>query len=465
MTKRQKFLSALGQFFKDFFTKNIILKIVVVLFAVLLWGFVIAEENPEYIKTVSGVTIQIRNEDKLAESNWMVESVNGTTADLLTTDVDVRCPLRKHNTLNKSELSNCYIDLAEKNIPDNESLDYYEAYYDVKCVPESGYGKAVNFSVNQVLVRFTRTSRIENRIVKVVPVGENPSGLRVVLPEQVTLASLTGKQSEIERVDTIKVRVDISEFAGSEPGFYPNNKYDVEFYEKGSTVPFSKIDGKTVQVGVSATVYAYKQVPVRVPVNLSKEFETMYTCTVDLAETYMIGLQASDESILDDIDVIETEAIDPEMKVRTVTRYLSLTVPDKVQIVDAPNRITAYISVSEIMEEKEYPVVIQFSETNSDIYLKDGHRQTVTIRVKGSVNAMEAFNESWLSAFVSISAYRQGTYRLPIVIRFEGSGTEYEYTLVDPVPDEDGVGYIEVVLAKEIQPASTSLRSDDRNTQ
>ena len=36
MTKRQKFFSALGRFLKNIFTKNILLKIVALLFAVML---------------------------------------------------------------------------------------------------------------------------------------------------------------------------------------------------------------------------------------------------------------------------------------------------------------------------------------------------------------------------------------------------------------------------------------------
>ena len=38
MTKRQKFFSAVGQFLKNVFTKNIPLKIIALVFALLLWG-------------------------------------------------------------------------------------------------------------------------------------------------------------------------------------------------------------------------------------------------------------------------------------------------------------------------------------------------------------------------------------------------------------------------------------------
>ena len=57
MTKRQKFFSAVGQFLKNLFTKNIPLKIIALVFALLLWGYVLSEVKPVYVKKLYGIEV------------------------------------------------------------------------------------------------------------------------------------------------------------------------------------------------------------------------------------------------------------------------------------------------------------------------------------------------------------------------------------------------------------------------
>ena len=56
-SNNNRLLSAVGKFFKELFTQNIPIKIIALLFAVLLWGYVLTIENPEYIKVVRAVEI------------------------------------------------------------------------------------------------------------------------------------------------------------------------------------------------------------------------------------------------------------------------------------------------------------------------------------------------------------------------------------------------------------------------
>ena len=118
MTKRQKFFSAVGRFLKNVFTKNILLKVIALLFAVMLWGYVLSVENPEYTKRVRDVEISIVGEDSLNARGLML-----LTRDTGTTDVDILCHINKHSELDASRVT-CTVDLSNRAIsldPDENS--------------------------------------------------------------------------------------------------------------------------------------------------------------------------------------------------------------------------------------------------------------------------------------------------------------------------------------------------------
>ena len=51
--------SALKTWLKNAFTKNLALKIVSLIFAMLLWGYVLMSENPQRTKTLTNVPISV----------------------------------------------------------------------------------------------------------------------------------------------------------------------------------------------------------------------------------------------------------------------------------------------------------------------------------------------------------------------------------------------------------------------
>ena len=59
--------------FKTFFSKNIALKIISLAFAVLLWGYVMMETDPERTKIISDVTVSFDGEDELQSKNLTVQ--------------------------------------------------------------------------------------------------------------------------------------------------------------------------------------------------------------------------------------------------------------------------------------------------------------------------------------------------------------------------------------------------------
>ena len=124
-------------------------------------------------------------------------------------------------------------------------------------------------------------------------------------------------------------------------------------------------------------------------------------------------------------------------------RNCTLVIPEGTTTVSGQSKIVVpvVLTVTEKMESKDVSVIINYSETKPGIYLNGEEKKRVTVRVTGTHSAMQSFNESWLSASISIQNYLQGTIRLPVQITFTGDKSLYDYELVDPA---DGV--VKIVL-------------------
>ena len=65
MEKPNKFLEASKKIFSRLFGRNLLLKILSLLFAILLWGYVIAEVNPTRTKILTDVNVSFEGEADL----------------------------------------------------------------------------------------------------------------------------------------------------------------------------------------------------------------------------------------------------------------------------------------------------------------------------------------------------------------------------------------------------------------
>ena len=84
--KKSRFWEMLKQGLKSFFTKNIAIKVLSLMFAILLWGYVLMTQNPPRVKTVTDVTVSIEGEADLTTRKL---TLRGDRAALLE-DVSVR---------------------------------------------------------------------------------------------------------------------------------------------------------------------------------------------------------------------------------------------------------------------------------------------------------------------------------------------------------------------------------------
>ena len=269
MTRRQKIFSALGRFFKNLFTKNITLKVTALLFALLLWGYVLAMENPEYVKRVRDVDIAILGEDSLNNRGLML-----VTRDIGTTDVDIRCKISKHSELDASRVT-CSVDLST-------IANQFAADEDTKTVSvevtatlrDADYGTIEGLS----------TSSVYLTIVSVKTEGALPDLFTYSLEQSQNLTvSFRGKKSDVDKIARGEVTVDLASFAINDPstlaGIYDLN-LPVRFYDSANVLLDDIVtsNGESVTTNVRVIIRSYKDVPIVPDVSPSDLFNNYSLC-------------------------------------------------------------------------------------------------------------------------------------------------------------------------------------------
>ena len=98
--KQRIFTTALLNRLKDVFTRNIGLKIVALIFAILLWAYVLVALNPVRSKSIDDVPITLEGYTDLLSRNLIL-----VNSDLGLADVEVNSTITNHSNLDASRVS------------------------------------------------------------------------------------------------------------------------------------------------------------------------------------------------------------------------------------------------------------------------------------------------------------------------------------------------------------------------
>ncbi len=422
MTKRQKFFSAFKRFLKDLFTKNIGLKVTALLFAILLWGYVLGIENPEYVKRVRDVEIAYTGEDSLNARGLML-----VNREQLLTDVDIECELSKHTDLDDN--ITCTVDLSDRDITLDADEDSKTITRPVQAKVTSGYGTIQSLSVASVDLEIARISSRSGIKVEIQTQNKLPDGFLFYPPETVTV-SVRGQKSVIDQIAYGSVTIDLSAIKSFNSALasktydlvLPVQFKDVSNNDLGEIVTSN---GERVVANVPIVVRAYKDVPVVPTVSVSKDFDRYYEyeCVPATESVRIFGSPVK----LSTVESIGTETIFPE-EVGEQRISVGLDVPEGITVDSNQNITTEQINGKEYLkigarlrvtereaEPAEFEIPIEYTQARNGVVLDGSEPKTVRIRVYGTVRAMEAFDPSMISVSVDLQNYWTGTYELPIV--------------------------------------------------
>ena len=313
--KKSRFWEMLKQGLKSFFTKNIAIKVLSLMFAILLWGYVLMTQNPPRVKTVTDVTVSIEGEADLTTRKL---TLRGDRAALLE-DVSVRV---------RTELTS-YADISADDITASINLSRITSTgkHTVRIHAKSSSGDVVSVSPSEIEVEIdTLTTR--NIPIEIHEEGELPEGYwagDVQLDSATVL--LEGPGTDLAKIVKAVGTIDLTNRTES-----LNQSIMLALYDKeGNVVESSILFGGMPTVVAKQEILPSKLVPIDVDgaiigrEELPENFEiASYGTSLESTLVRIVG----DADVIQKIESLSLEPVDVTGCTESIQQELAINVPE-----------------------------------------------------------------------------------------------------------------------------------------
>lgn len=406
----KRFLAAV----KGFFTTNLAVKIVALLFAVLLWGYVLTDQNPYRTKTISNVNTSFEGEAELLAQGLCVR---GDRSEILgNVTVQVRTQIVNYSALGSGQV-NATISL--RNISEAR---VYELPVTASIM--SGYG------VVETVTPSVATVEIDSLVIKSIPVSTKYMG---TLPEGywadmnassvTTRVEVQGPKKDMDRVKRAECVVD---WTGCTSMIY--STFDIILYDEDDNVISSDIVVGTLPSStVRIPIYPMKEVPIDVmgsligADNLAANHE-LFSATATPVAVHLTG----EQSILDGIDSILVDPINISGKNDIEIFEAKLILPEGVRLLEDTSAVSVSVDIRESMAEQVFEQVpVEVIGLGEGLTAQLGIA-SVDLRVSGRTSLVSILKRSDVKVQVDVTNLAAGEYDLSLfaLVRDEESTVE-----------------------------------------
>lgn len=410
----RKKAAALG-LLRSFFTRNLAVKIIALVFAMLLWGYVLTDQKPTRAKVVPNVTTSFDGEAELLAQSLCVRGNRNEILKNVT--VTVRAQITNYAYLAANTI-NASVSLRNISEPRTYSLP-------VTANVSSSLGVVQSVSPATVEVE------IDQLVTQTVPVttsftGEVPDGYWADMDAltATTRLDISGAKTDVSRVVRAECVVPLD---GQTSTIY--RTYDVVLYDADhEVVSLDIVVGTLPTSTVRLPIYPVKTVPIDVAGSLVgtdnlAANHVLYSASATPSEVRVIGAQT-------DLGQIESIALEP-ISVSGMTAPASveskMVVPEGVRLLDT-DPVTVYLDVREsTMTQSFAQLPIEISGLGRGLSALLG-TVTVDLEVEGRYSLVSILKRSDITAFVDVTGLSAGTYTLPVSLIVLDSEATVELT-------------------------------------
>ena len=399
--KQKLFSPALLNRFKGFFTRNIGLKIVAFVFAVLLWAYVLVALNPVRSKLINDVPITLEGYTDLMSRDLIL-----VNSDLGLADVEVNATITNHADLDNSRV-NCRASLGTISAAGTYRLP-------LSVTVQSNLGTVASVTPRTVTVE------VDNLVVKTVPVkletvGALPEGYEVISETVPSTITIEGAARYIEPTVRAVAIVDLTGRTET-----VEESVDVVFLDKDDNeVTVVTRSKNTPNVTVRLVLSAYKRVNVQQVVSLADD--TYFNLTSEVSPSTVVIYGSSD--VLATVESLSTLSVVLPAEEGVVTRDVALALPEGVSLKRGQSTlITLTAAVTEKTEERVLEVPLTYTHTSGDVLIADGAPTFVTVVAAGPLRELDLLTADQLMVYVDLAGYAPGTWELIPVIQLPGAG-------------------------------------------
>ncbi len=392
----QKFFAYIWKISKG----NWYLKLAALLFAFLMWSYVIADQNPTRPVTVKGVTVSFSGLNELTEKGLTVDR---SQLEKLV-DITFSAGINYHKNINNNN-TKATVDLSSINNVGEYKLDIQ-----------------VSASVASAVVRSmsesTVTVYIDELVERTVPVRCEVTGGAAegyYLEEPVlseTMVVISGAREKIQNVVEAVVVIPSKDMRESVKASFIVTLYDAE----GKEVEHEAVNGSVPSVIVELNVRRAKTVGIDLEEALSaitniKDGYEAVNITVS-PETFQI---VGEKEILDEITALQIKPISAENADKSVLLEGEILNVAGVEIV-GETKVAIYVQIREKESEKTFEN-IKIEATNLEAGLRVQLSKAHTdVTLTGNQSGIGSVVRKNVIAYVDLAGLRKGTYVLPVKI-------------------------------------------------
>lgn len=392
---------------------NLLLKIMAVLFAVILWSYVLAETNPTRERVVPDIPVRYDSEAVLNTHNLAISK--RSLSELLKVDVRVRVSQNNLDLIDKNSVD-VYIDLSDISSPG-------EYTFDIEATPVSTC-QVVEVSPKSV------TLTIENFVTRTLPVSVNTSGsvaggyyagAAVAQPDAVTIA---GAQGDVELAGRAVCDIDLTGLTK-----WDKKSMEVTILDAQGEKINPSLFGSLPSVIIDMSVLPTKRVPVDVASaiigrdGLAPGYEIVGDIVCDPAYVNIIG----EASALSGIRSVSLVPYSVSGMSSDVVAPLGYDLPEGVSVLDSDQALVT-VTIREKTDTGQYTGVDIEKRNLGKGLTASLSQSTVDVTVIAGEKEISALRASDVMPYIDLKGMSAGTYTVDILFEIPDGFTAESFT-------------------------------------
>jgi len=378
---------------RDLFKKEVTIKIMSVLIAIIFWLFVNNTSNPFTDRTFS-VPLKIENQDYLERNGYILMNIN-------TTNIDIVVRGRKE-ALDKVRASDIKVSLDMSQVKSvyDRKLQITPPELDQKDV------KIVSYSPSSIDVMLSRKKSASIPVELKSNITMKPGYVLLNTTYSPNTMPFYLEESIIDSIDKVVANLDIKDLDRDTTAEVQCKVYDKE----GKEIPdlTSGLSKVTVKIEVA------KEVPV--------SLVTRGKLAADYIETLRViepvkALLTGPADVLSRISEIKTEPVDIDKIEGNYRGTIPLVVPEGVKLVNTPKEITVNINVEKLVTrniEITQDDISILNAKNDGTLSYDIKTENLTLQIKGRQEDVNAVRKENMKPAVDVAGLGEGNHRLSL---------------------------------------------------
>lgn len=389
---------------KKVLTRNIALKIISFLIAVLCWVMIMNISDPYITSTIDGIEVQTINTETMEQHNKRYDVESG---DIIS--IKVRGKRSVIDGLKNTD----FVAVA-----DFKEMSLVNAV-PIHVSPKGSYKYSADeieiLEQTQMMTLTLEELDTQTFRVTVRQTGEAKEGYYVTeLTANPNIIEISGSKKKIAKIKDVVVEVNVNQASSS----YQVMSNLIVYDENGYIIDTEKLDFETKEVTVDVTVLPTKSIPIQVSPVGSPAYG--YQCTDVVWEPKSITI-AGEQKDLDkiywlkqQIDISGKKETFPEK--RNIVTILEDTYPGVYTLVDEINTFDITVKIDKL-ESKDLSIRmsdIQVKNLDSDYEVIFKTLGNINVRVKGVSESLSDVSTLTIRPYIDLSDYGLGTHSVTV---------------------------------------------------